>query len=100
MHGLSGDTLTLVERFFPSAVSGVITLLSEECGNNLPFLEECDEEELERIRFAVLKLCKGDLDRLYEWIDQAQTDWRDVLVAAGFGESITAHRCWFKAEFH
>ena len=69
-------------------------LLMEECGTNLPFCETQDAAGLERIRFAVLMLSEGDLDKLRTAIDRASADWRDVLVAAGFGYSLTAHEQW------
>lgn len=69
-------------------------LLEIECGNNLPFLHNSDEEELERVRFAVLRLSKGHLDELPLVIIAAQTDWRDTLMAADFGFSVTEHETW------
>ena len=69
-------------------------LLVEECGTNLPFCDTQDAAGLERIRFAVLMLSEGDLDKLRAAIDRASADWRDVLVAAGFGYSLTAHDRW------
>jgi hypothetical protein len=69
-------------------------LLTEECGSNLAFLEKLNEIELERFRFAALKLCQGDLPRLYEAIQLAQQDWRDLLVAAEFANDIQAHLKW------
>lgn len=70
-------------------------LLAEQCGNNLPFLENLDEQRLERFRFAALKLSGGDLSRLREAIDVAKTDWRDLLMAAGFGEDLRAQAFCF-----
>jgi hypothetical protein len=46
-------------------------LLAHECADNLPFYEDTDEYRLERIRFAVLKLSKGDLDKLAHWTREA-----------------------------
>ena len=69
-------------------------LLKIECGDNIPFCENRDKYEMERIRFAVLKLSKGNIGKLVEAIELAQTDWRDLLVAAGFGENVEAHNKW------
>jgi hypothetical protein len=63
----------------------VCALLIEECGANLPLLKAANPDSIERIRFAVLKLSGGDLNALQRAIDLAKIDWRDVLVAAGFG---------------
>lgn len=59
-----------------------------------PFCEKSDEFQLERVRFAVLKLSGGDLEKLRKAVKLAQTDWRDVLMAAGFGHDVNAHKSW------
>lgn len=69
-------------------------LLENECGSNLPFLEKYGPKELERFRFAALKLSAGQLDRLSEAFRLANHDWRDLLVAAGFADDIHAHEKW------
>lgn len=70
-------------------------LLIEQCGNNLPLLEKLNAAELERFRYAALKLSEGDIDSLRHAIDLAKSDWRDLLIAAGFGEDVSAHQRWF-----
>jgi hypothetical protein len=50
---------------------------------------------IERIRFAALKLCRGDLSALQRAVGLAKKDWRDVLVAAGFESDVAAHRSWW-----
>jgi hypothetical protein len=42
-------------------------------------------------RFAVLRLSNGDLTKLRGLGHHGNVDWRDVLVWAGFGNSLTAH---------
>ena len=97
MPGLSKNTKLLVEKMFVvSQQKEVCELLQNQCGNNLPFCENLDEHQLERFRFAVLKLSKGHLDELIPAIISAQEDWRDTLMAAGFGESVTEHEEWAK----
>ena len=76
---------------------GVGELLLQQCGNNLPFSEHSDEFQLERVRFAALKLSAGNLDGLRKAIELAKTDWRDVLVAAEFANDVTAHARWTPA---
>jgi hypothetical protein len=71
-----------------------IRLLVEECGNNLPFCEHSNERDLERFRFAALKLSGGDLSRLRDAVELAKIDWRDLLVAAGFADDTQAHEHW------
>jgi hypothetical protein len=36
-----------------------------------------------RVQMALVKLAAGDAAALHRWARQAETDWRDVLVAAG-----------------
>ena len=69
-------------------------LLFEDCGRNLPFCEDYQSEDLDRFRLAALKLSRGRLDKLIEAICLAQTDWRDLLMAADFGHDVKAHLKW------
>jgi hypothetical protein len=69
-------------------------LLVEECGNNLPFLDKLDEQGLERFRFAALKLSRGKLNLLRDAVELAKVDWRDLLMAAGFGHDTQVHQHW------
>jgi hypothetical protein len=70
------------------------TILSEQCGHNLPFMRNASEAALERLQFAALKLSDGNLDKLNRAVDLANRDWRDLLMAGGFGERIDAHESW------
>ena len=88
-------TLAVVRHVFPQEMRGLVSeVLAAECGANLPLCETCTGEQLDRVRFAVLKLSGGDLARLRWAVHDAQRDWRDVLIAAGFGTSLEAHRQW------
>jgi hypothetical protein len=49
--------------------------------------------QTERLQFAALKLSGGNLERLKEAIELGHRDFRDLLMAAGFGE-VTAHQQW------
>lgn len=92
---LSPLTQQLVDHFFePTDRAEAARQLVEECGNNLPFSQGQDEYQLERVRFAVLRLSLGYLDDLQGADKSAQRDWRDVLVWAGFGQSLSAHQEW------
>lgn len=57
-----------------------------------------DDYQLDRLRFAVLKMSGGDLAALRHWIGIAeggdQLDWRDVLCRADFGGRVDAHAAW------
>ena len=91
---LSAETGKRISLLFPPGQQQLVrTLLFEQCGNNLPFLENLDEKKLERFQFAALKLSEGRLDELDRAIALAKADWRDLLMAAGFSE-VDAHRAW------
>jgi hypothetical protein len=85
----------VIAHFFqPATASLVENLLVEECGSNLPLYKPSTPVGLERVRLAVLKLSNGDQDKLLEAISLAKRDWRDVLVWAGFGNDLEAHKKW------
>ena len=54
--------------------------LTLECGDNLPLVDTSYIDLAERIRFAVLKLSRGDIKKLDKAISDAAVDWRDVLM--------------------
>src|SRR4051812_27966356 len=92
---LSPETQRRIDLLFrPEERAEAAALLVHECGNNLPFLQDLDEYDLERFRFAALKLSGGDLVRLHEAVRLAQRDWRDLLVWSGFGNDVNAHKSW------
>lgn len=80
--------------FEPADREAASSLLAENCAEGLSWPGGGTPESLERVRFGVLKLSEGDLDHLLEAIQLAQTDWRDLLVAAGFANDIEAHWAW------
>ena len=93
MVPLSPLVSAVVGRHYAVSDQAVITdLLAEQCGHNLPLVR--DAAHIERIRLAVLKLASGKPDAILDHIAVAQRDWRDVLVAAGFGNDLTAHLRW------
>ena len=96
MIELSHKVDELVDRLFSSSdCKEVRQLLETECAENIPFCENSDKFDMERIRISVLKLSDGKMDKLIEAIVLAQTDWRDLFMGAGFGEDIYAHEKWF-----
>ncbi len=70
-------------------------MLVDDCGSNLPFDEDKNEFELERVRFAALQLSQGKLSGLRDAVELAKIDSRDLLMAAGFGRDARAHEAWF-----
>lgn len=95
MQGLSEATREVLERVFPPEHQAeAARVLAEGCGNNLPGYQNADEHKLERVRFAVMRLSRGDVARLRQAVGSAQGDWRDVLRETGFSETLTAHEEW------
>jgi hypothetical protein len=85
---LSQETLRRLDILFPPEDrERAKALLYEQCGNNLAY------HEIERIRFAALKYSDGNLLLLDRAVKLAQQDWRDLLMAAGFGD-VEAHQRW------
>ena len=97
MIPLSVWTQERLQRVFVNDAnrSAAARLLEIECADNLPLLGgPATPVSLERIRFAVLKLSEGTMEGLRTSIELAQADWRDLLMAAGFGDNVTAHEEW------
>ena len=72
------------------------------------FFDEADREEAlfylsqiaeevqssERIQIAAIRWTGGSLMKLASAVDQANWDWRDLLMGAGFGHDTKAHLEW------
>jgi hypothetical protein len=92
---LSPRTMLLVSKIFNAEkFEEAVQQLENECGNNIPFCSNDDEYQMERIRFAAIKLSSGDIKKLREAINEARMDWRDLFMAAGFGYDVKAHEKW------
>jgi hypothetical protein len=92
---ISPETRRRVDLLFaPELRDEAASLLELECGRNLPLSDKASAAAIERIRFAALKLSDGSIDALVRAIELAQRDWRDLLMAAGFGEDVHAHERW------
>ena len=70
----------------------IIEMLVEECSAER--LHTTSVDAVERIQLAVLKLSNGEVDKFLAAAELAQLDWRDVLVASGFGSDLKAHLIW------
>jgi hypothetical protein len=90
---LQPDTLKIIQFLFPEEQrKEIIDILTEECAKGI---RPNNQEELERIQIAVLKISGGDLDEFQKAIECSQTDWRDLLVSADFADDVQAHKNWF-----
>ena len=97
MTPLTPAVVQKIEALFPPENWELVgRLIAERCGADLRLSTYMgpDPSGFDRIRFAVLKLSGGDLERLRREIEGAHFDWRDTLMAAGFGEDIHAHLRW------
>jgi hypothetical protein len=95
MIALSSNTERCIKALFAGKDRDRVSVhLLRECGDNLPLVEAPYHDLAERIRFPVLKLSNGDFGRLLLETGNAAIDWRDCLVAAGFGDDTEAHLAW------
>lgn len=95
MIEVNSETTLRIHALFPeSEWESAEQILLTRCGDNLLLVDSTRVELAERIRFAVLKLSEGSFSALEHHIALAAIDWRDTLVAAGFGHSVTAHKSW------
>ena len=70
-------------------------MLETEIGQNIPFCDEATPEDMERIRFAVIRLIAENNMSESDVIKLAKTDWRDLLMAADFGYNTGSHLTWY-----
>lgn len=71
-----------IDTIFSSAeAKSVRALLASQCGDDLPSLSG-NWAEIERVQLAALKLSGGSFSKLAATVSDAQSDWRDVLIAA------------------
>jgi hypothetical protein len=81
---LSPNIVKAVDRLFAGeSKAEVVRLLTEQCADNLPNEKNSDEYELEDLRFAVLKISGGDIEKLRDAVRLANADTRDLSFAAG-----------------
>lgn len=87
-----------MEKIFPDLESRelVADILVNEFGDGVPFHQDASPEDMERIRFPVLKLSVGNLNKLGEAVKLANRNWRDLFVAAGFGYDAEVHEKWYQ----
>jgi hypothetical protein len=84
--------------FLPAARAEAERLLVEECGSNLPGGENWTSFGIDRIRFAAMKTSGGTIDGLKQAIELGKRDYRDLLMAAGFGYTVSSYLLWMPEE--
>jgi hypothetical protein len=78
-------------------LSQMTARLIAEASENIPFHDKSTSNEMDRIRFSIMKLASmpiADDDAIF---DLAKRDWRDLFMAAGFGWSEDEHLRWYKS---
>lgn len=91
-----------IARLFPSGEREEVThILQNDCGADLVPPKSAPPEFFDRVECAALKLSEGRInklegriDKLYDAIALTQTNWRDLLVSAGFAECTQAYKDW------
>jgi len=53
-----------------------------------------DDNFLDRVHFAIIKLSNGNIESLKSAVNMAKKDWRDLLVCAEFATDVKAHITW------
>ena len=95
MNLVSEKSRVIAEKYFPNESATVITQLQNYCEYLSEFFsEESQPETYERFCLAILKISKTSNKKLNNAIELGKTDYRDLLVSAGFGNSITIHNDW------
>lgn len=98
MSELSPNTEYLVHTLYKSREAKEVgDILEIECGTEALDCDGWTPIQMERIRFAVLKLSIESETGLDDAVNLANTDWRDLLMAAGFGEDLNAHEKWYES---
>lgn len=96
MSKLSPDTVCLIDALYPDNRHYVYELLEDNLSPEQIGCNEWSPEQMERIYFSVIKLGQKSIAKLEQAKNLAITDWRDLVMLAGFGEDVDAHRTWWK----
>lgn len=93
-------TNELIQKTCPASHRQAVgDLLSEQCSVSLPGVGIPSEwiGLIDRVQLATIRGSSWDIEKLKSNVSLANSDWRDVLMAAGFGENLAAHKLWQKA---
>ncbi|TYK64172.1 hypothetical protein [Colwellia echini] len=98
MSALSSNTESLIHTLYKSREAKEIAdILENECGTEALGCTGWTPVQMERIRFAVLKLSLESETGLDRALKLATSDCRDLLMVAGFGEDLKAHEKWYES---
>jgi len=79
--------------FDPADAASAVARLEQHCSADRLHVSP---EMSERIAAAALRKSEGSLEKLEAATKLAARDWRDLLMAAGFGHDISAHEAWLR----
>ena len=95
MNYLSHKTEKLIAHYFPSERKWAKDQLQSYCDYMAEYIsDKTSLASYERFCYAILKLGKTSKPKFLRVIDLGKCDYRDLLVAAGFGNSTTIHHDW------
>jgi len=95
MNYLTTSIKIIIAHYFPSDVEWATNQLQDYCEYLAEYIsDKTSLESYERFCFAILKLGKGSKSKFLQAIELGKCDYRDLLVAAGFGDSTTIHDEW------
>jgi hypothetical protein len=87
----------LIEHCCPSLLQPTVTsLLLERCSASLPGAGSSSEwiELIDRVQLAAIRGSRWNITEIEKNVALANLDWRDLLMGAGFGEDLAAHKRW------
>lgn len=74
------NVIKAVEIVFPAFRREIVLDLLNIYGR------ENHEYEKERVQLAIIKISKGDIQKLKEYVELAKIDYRDVLMSAEYNQ--------------
>jgi hypothetical protein len=93
---LSHRTAILADMLFEEPLRSLVKqALVDRVSENIPCWQPMTPESIERVRFAVMKLVRENELDFEKALAEAQFDWRDLFMAAGFGYNADEHEVWF-----
>ncbi|TMN99309.1 hypothetical protein [Pseudoalteromonas sp. S558] len=95
MNVLSNKTKKIIGLLFKSDQAKIVEkILSDDCPRSISSCNDWEAEFLERIWISVLKISSGDMKKFESAVKLANTDYRDLFMAAGLGYDSEAHKKW------
>lgn len=81
---VSGRIARRIERDFPAGDASTIAVRLDAATAG-PWSQTDSEAGRDRVQAAILMIAAGDVRKLIRECEEAQKDWRDVLMAADLG---------------